>query len=88
MSWAAAELASADLGDVRRNRRLVRIMEDLAASPEKLSELSTQIPILNIVENFLNKSNERIGVPLERVVHFWDWLEWEYGKKSILSRCQ
>lgn len=33
MSWVAEELASADLGDVRRNRRLIRVIEDLAAQP-------------------------------------------------------
>lgn len=33
MSWATEELAAVDLGDVRRNRRLVRIVEDLSARP-------------------------------------------------------
>jgi hypothetical protein len=33
-SWAATELETADLGDVRRNRRLVHLVEDLAARPE------------------------------------------------------
>src|SRR5690348_4149159 len=33
MSWAAEELKEADLGDVRRNRRLVTIVEDLASAP-------------------------------------------------------
>ena len=32
-SWAACELRHAQLGDVRLNRRLVRIVEDLAAKP-------------------------------------------------------
>ncbi len=31
--WAASELQYADLGDVRRNKRLVRLVEDLAAQP-------------------------------------------------------
>jgi len=31
--WAAEELQQADLGDARRNKRLVRIVEDLAAQP-------------------------------------------------------
>ncbi len=31
--WAASELQFADLGDVRRNKRLVRLVEDLAAQP-------------------------------------------------------
>ena len=42
MSWAAAELARADLGDVRRNRRLVGIVEDLAASPESSVPLASR----------------------------------------------
>lgn len=32
-SWAAEELKQADLGDVRRNKRLIRVVEDLAAQP-------------------------------------------------------
>lgn len=31
--WAASELQFADLGDKRRNKRLVRLVEDLAAQP-------------------------------------------------------
>ncbi|MCG6138123.1 MAG: IS4 family transposase [Nostoc sp. LLA-1] len=31
--WAASELKQADLGDARRNKRLVRIVEDLACQP-------------------------------------------------------
>lgn len=33
MSWAAEELKTADLGDKRRNRRLIKIVEDLSAMP-------------------------------------------------------
>lgn len=33
MSWVSEELWDVDLGDVRRNRRLVQIGEDLAAQP-------------------------------------------------------
>lgn len=33
MSWAAEELAGVSLGDARRNRRLVQVVEDLAARP-------------------------------------------------------
>ena len=32
-SWVAEELKNADLGDARRNRRLVKIVSDLAAQP-------------------------------------------------------
>ena len=35
MSWAESELAKADLGDRRRNRRLIKIVEDLAAQPNE-----------------------------------------------------
>ena len=33
MSWAAEELKTACLGDKRRNRRLIKIVEDLSAMP-------------------------------------------------------
>lgn len=33
MSWVSEELRDVDLGDARRNRRLVEIVEDLAAQP-------------------------------------------------------
>ena len=33
MSWAEEELGSADLGDGRVSRRLVRLAEDLSANP-------------------------------------------------------
>src|SRR5947209_7746026 len=32
-TWAATELQTLDLGDTRRNRRLLRMVEDLAAQP-------------------------------------------------------
>jgi hypothetical protein len=32
-NWAAEELQYADLGDVRRNKRLIRLVSDLAAQP-------------------------------------------------------
>jgi hypothetical protein len=41
MSWASRELSQANLGDERRNRRLVRIVEDLAASPESSVPLAS-----------------------------------------------
>ena len=33
MSWVSEELKHADLGDKRRNRRLVKIVEDLSSQP-------------------------------------------------------
>ena len=35
MSWAESELSRADLGDKRRNKRLVTIVEDLVAQPNE-----------------------------------------------------
>ena len=35
MSWAEAELSGANLGDKRRNKRLVTIVEDLAQQPNE-----------------------------------------------------
>lgn len=35
MSWAAQELEGADLGDKRRNRRLIKVVEDLAMQPNE-----------------------------------------------------
>ncbi|GAX42402.1 transposase [Tolypothrix sp. NIES-4075] len=32
-SWAASELRHADLGDTRRKKRLIRIVEDLVGQP-------------------------------------------------------
>jgi hypothetical protein len=33
MSWATEELKTANLGDKRRNQRLIKIVEDLSAMP-------------------------------------------------------
>ena len=33
MNWVTEELKYADLGDTRRNKRLVKIVEDLADQP-------------------------------------------------------
>ena len=33
MDWATEELQYADLGDLRRNKRLIRLVSDLAAQP-------------------------------------------------------
>lgn len=35
MTWASEELSKADLGDRRRNRRLIAIVEDLAQQPNE-----------------------------------------------------
>jgi hypothetical protein len=35
MTWAEVELSHVDLGDKRREQRLIRIVEDLAAQPSE-----------------------------------------------------
>jgi hypothetical protein len=35
VNWAAQELKKADLGDIRRNRRLIKIVEDLSQQPNE-----------------------------------------------------
>jgi len=42
MSWVAEELRDVNLGDVRRNRRLIQIVEDLAGSPESSVPLASR----------------------------------------------
>jgi hypothetical protein len=44
MSWASEELDHTNLGDARRNRRLIEIVEDLAASPESSVPLASRSP--------------------------------------------
>jgi hypothetical protein len=42
MSWVAEELRDVDLGNERRNRRLIQIVEDLAGSPESSVPLASR----------------------------------------------
>jgi hypothetical protein len=42
MSWVTEELRDVNLGDVRRNRRLIQIVEDLAGSPESSVPLASR----------------------------------------------
>ena len=48
MSWAATELESIDLGDPRRNRRAIRLIERLSAKPtasvQHLSRAGRRLP--------------------------------------------
>lgn len=60
MSWAMEELKDADLGDLRRNRRLIRIVEDLAAQPHaSVSQASRDAAAMQGVYDFW--SNPRIS---------------------------
>ncbi len=60
MSWAAEELKDADLGDLRRNRRLIRIVEDLSEQPQaSVSQASRDAAAMQGVYDFW--SNPRIS---------------------------
>ncbi len=47
MNWVTEELKYADLGDTRRNKRLVKIVEDLADQPNVsvISVISYQLSV-------------------------------------------
>src|SRR6476646_4817269 len=60
MSWAAEELWDVDLGDARRNRRLVAIVEDLGAQPnESVPQASRDEAVVQGVYEFWD--NARIS---------------------------
>lgn len=60
MSWASEELQHADLGDARLNRRLVAIVEDLAAAPEtSVPQASRSAAALQGMYDFW--ANRRVG---------------------------
>ncbi|MBE9197825.1 transposase [Nodularia sp. LEGE 06071] len=51
--WAAKELSQVDIGDVRRNKRLIRIVEDLAAQPDSsVPQASGNMAATKAVYNF------------------------------------
>jgi hypothetical protein len=41
MNWVEEELKAVDLGDKRRDKRLIKIIEDLANSPESSVPLAS-----------------------------------------------
>lgn len=60
MSWASEELRFANLGNERLNRRLVQIVEDLAACPESsVPQASRSAAALQAMYRFW--SNRRIS---------------------------
>ena len=59
MSWVEEELKYADLGDVRRNRRLIKIVEDLSQQPnESVPQAGRDLAAVQGVYEFW--SNRRI----------------------------
>jgi vacuolar-type H+-ATPase subunit E/Vma4 len=53
-----------------------------------LQEVKAKLKQASFVLEVAPKTTKWLLHTLERVMNFWDWLEWEYGKKSIPNRCQ
>ncbi|MGK7949610.1 MAG: IS4 family transposase [Xenococcaceae cyanobacterium] len=64
MNWAEEELSKANLGDKRRNKRLVKIVEDLAAQPnESVPQASRDNAAMQgIYEFWANRRIEAAGI--------------------------
>ena len=64
MNWAEEELSRAELGDKRRNKRLVKIVEDLAAQPnESVPQASRDNAAMQgIYEFWANRRIEAAGI--------------------------
>ena len=64
MNWAEEELSKANLGDKRRNKRLVKIVEDLAAQPnESIPQASRDNAAMQgIYEFWANRRIEAAGI--------------------------
>ena len=64
MNWANEELSRANLGDKRRNKRLVKIVEDLAAQPnESIPQASRDNAAMQgIYEFWANRRIEAAGI--------------------------
>ncbi len=65
MTWAEEELSRADLGDKRRNKRLIKIVSDLVEQPnESVTQASREcdsfLAKLGIVARIENKLNSRL----------------------------
>lgn len=84
MSWATEELDHASLGDVRRNRRLVEIVEDLAASPESSVPLASRDrAALQGMYDFW--SNPRIKAADILSAHVWNAVNRSESRGMVLA---
>lgn len=62
MSWAAEELKTANLGDKRRNRRLIKIVEVIARQLREVSVYSTPTRLILMVLFESRTENEKVKV--------------------------
>lgn len=62
MSWAAEELKTANLGDKRRNRRLIKIVEVTARQLREVSVYSTPTRLILMVLFESRTENEKVKV--------------------------
>ncbi|NEQ65719.1 MAG: IS4 family transposase [Symploca sp. SIO2D2] len=84
MSWAAEELKTANLGDIRRNRRLVTIVEDLSAQPNAsvTQEKRDNAALQGIYEFWANR---RVKASSILAAHRDSTLERVAGEKIVLA---
>jgi len=84
MSWAAQELKKANLGDKRRNRRLVAIVEDLVAQPnETVPQASRDTAAMQGIYEFW--ANPRIKASEILAAHTSSAVERLQGHSTILA---
>ncbi|NEP57769.1 MAG: IS4 family transposase [Symploca sp. SIO2G7] len=84
MSWAAEELKTANLGDIRRNRRLVTIVEDLSAQPNaSVTQAARDNAALQGIYEFW--ANRRVKASSILAAHRDSTLERVAGEKIVLA---
>ncbi|MBU7586147.1 MAG: transposase [Nostoc sp. TH1S01] len=84
MSWAEQELESANLGDKRRNRRLIKVVEDLATQPnESVPQASRDAAAMQGIYEFW--SNPRIKASEILSAHTSSTVERIKGHSIILA---
>jgi hypothetical protein len=84
MNWAAEELWDVDLGDERRNRRLVAIVEDLVAQPsQSVPQVSRDEAAVQGVYGFWD--NERVSDREILSAHQGRTVERTAGHETVLA---
>ena len=84
MSWAEEELSGANLGDKRRNKRLITIVEDLAAQPnESVSQASRDTAAMQATYEFW--ANKRIVASEIIEAHTTSTIERIKKHKTVLA---
>ncbi len=84
MNWVAEELKNADLGDKRRNKRLITIVEDLSAQPnESVTQASRDAAAVQGVYEFW--ANPRIKAEAILAAHVSSTTERIKGHETILA---